>query len=277
MRGPLATCAAVAALLCTACDKGDSTSDRVKQLEAQRKALKDEKSKAGAAKPDDAPKDPFWDDEALVTISDEGRCPDNFWALFAGPAPGATPAEKKANEANRAEYARALRGRTYVIRQRLGNGLDLEEYNAAKGHFPLKAKSTIDCKDSVGNVTVSLADVKAQTPPSSAAKEGAAYTIRVWYAEPQTHLLPMPSMGDAKTWKNKSSLGLEARYLFKLGKSAVDKKLERVAKHVEKAAGETIEIGGGTEDWGAGRMVRGDVQAMRITTDRGTKTVVEKR
>lgn len=269
----------LSAVFTLACSKGgpDSTEDKLKKLEEQRKQLKDSKAAANAPRVDDTPKDPFWDSASLVTIQEEGKCPDNFWALFGGPAPGATPEEKKANEAKRSEYAKVLRDSQFVIKLRMGNGLDLEEYNAAKGYFPLKAKSTIDCKDSIGNVTVALTDVKAQTPPSSAAKEGAAYTIRIWYAEPQAYEVPMTSMADAKTWKNKSSLGLEGRYIFKLGKTANDKKLEKVARHVEKAGGETIEIGGGTEDWGAGRMIRADVQAMRITTDRGTKTVVEKR
>lgn len=278
MRALLAV--AASALLLAACSK-ESTEDKLaakqKQIEEQRKQLKEDKAKADAPVANDAPKDPYWDAPGLILVRDEGKCPDNLWALFNAPAPGADAAEKKANEAKRKELAEQLRNQTFVISMRTGNGLELEEYNAAKGYFPLKVKSTIDCKDSIGNVTIALTDAKAQTPPTSAAKEGASYTMRIWYAEPQAFQLPMPGMAQAKEWKNKSSLGLEARFIWKPGKTAIDKKLEKVAKHVEKAAGETIQIGGGTEDWGAGRMLKADVEAMRITTDRGTKTLVEKK
>lgn len=273
------TLAALALLFVAACDgkSEDKFAAKQKALEEQRKKLKDDKAKADNPAKSDGPKDPFWDDASLISIRDEGKCPDNLWALFKMPAPGADAAEKKANESKRKEYAETLRNATYVISFRNGTGLSLDEYIASKGYFPLTAKSTIDCKDSVGNVTIALAPAKAQTPPTSAAKEGAGYTMRIWYAEPQSFQLPMESMGAAKEWRQKSSLGLEAKFIFKLGKTAIDKKLEKVAKHVEKAGGETIEIGGGSEDWGAGRVVHADVQAMRITTDRGTKTWVEKR
>src|SRR5438105_1868294 len=76
--------------------------------------------------------------------------------------------------------------------------------------------------------------------------------------------IPMKSMAEAKEWKNKNLIGLSARVVFKLGKPDVDKKLHKVAKVTEKAAGETISIGGGTEDWGAGRLVHAELIGLRV-------------
>lgn len=262
-----------------ACQSGeDKLKEKQKALEEAKARYKEEQANAGAPKTaDDTPKDPFWENPSLVEVRDEGNCPEEFWALFPGPAPGADAAEKKANESKRAELVKKLKDQTYLIKFRTGLGLTLQDYNAAKGYYPLEVQQTIDCKDSYGNVTISVGDEKAMTPPSSAAKEGAAYTVRIWYAPPAEFQVPMKSMSEAKAWKDKNLLGLEARYIWKPGKASVDHKYEKVAKHVEKTVAGDIQIGGGAEDWGAGRGLHADVQAMRVSTNHGKDVIVEKK
>ena len=80
----------------------------------------------------------------------------------------------------------------------------------------------------------------------------------------------------AKAWGDGNRFGLSARVGFALGKTEIDRKLKRVAKVTEKAAGETISIGGGTEDWGAGRLIRVELLGVRVATDREKKMLFEK-
>lgn len=270
----------VAVALSLSCKSGEErAAERQKSLEEQKSKLKDERAKADAPKgsADSGPKDAFWDDPSYVELRPDGKCPEGMWALFAAPAPGADAAEKKANEAKRSELAAKLKATTFVTRFRAGLGVDVADYDAAKGLYPVAVQATLDCSDSAGSVTIALADAKATVPPNSAAKGDADFVVRIWMAEPSRFQIPMKSMADAKTWKEKSLLGLEARYVFTLGKTAIDHKMNKVAKHVEKTVAGDISIGGGAEDWGAGRMVRADVKAMRLSTDRGREVITEKR
>jgi hypothetical protein len=51
-----------------------------------------------------------YDDTQAVVVRQDGPCPEDFWALFPGEAPGASPAEKKANASRRKSLAEGLRG-----------------------------------------------------------------------------------------------------------------------------------------------------------------------
>lgn len=244
----------------------------IEQARADRKAAQDQPAKEAAAAPA-VRLEPFWDDAAYLKVSPDGACPEGLWALFPGPAPGDDAAARKANEAKRAELARSLKDATVLLKLRVGDSLKLLDYNAAKGELPIELKGVIDCKDSAGNVSIGLGDAKAITPGSSAAKQGAEVAMRIWDAPALRYVHPLRSMADAKEFLTKHRFDLEARVVFKLGRAEVDKKMVRIAK----ATSGEISIGGGNEDWGAGRMVRAQLLGVRIAADHGRLALVEQR
>ena len=256
------------------------TADKVKAIEDKKSADKQaaESKQAQADKPKDAVRlDPPWEDSTYIPLRADGPCPENFWALFGGEAPGATKQEKKANAARRPELAKALRAQTYLVKLRAPDEVKLFPFDATKNEFPLEVAGTIDCTDSIGHIAIAWSSVKAGDPGASAAKEGADVTQNIWMAQPLKFVLPMKGMADAKEFDQKNRLGLSARVFFKLGKGEIDKKLKKIAKVVEKAAGETLSIGGGVEDWGAGRMVRAEGVGVRVASDKEKTMLIEKR
>ena len=269
---------ALAALSLFACP--DSASKRTQdQLDAL------QKKKAAAAKADDKPEplptevlhfDPPYDDTQAVVLTPDGPCPEGFWALFPGDAPGATPEEKKANAANRKSLADGLRAKKFLVKMK-GSSVTLSPYDAPKGRFTIDVKGTIDCTDSMGHVAIAWTDAKAGDPGNSAAKEGSELTQNVWLAPPVTFELPVTSLTEAKAFNDGNRFGLSARVGFTLGKVEVDKKLKKVAKVTEQAAGQTLTLGGGMEDWGAGRMVRAELLGIRVATEREKKQLFDQR
>jgi hypothetical protein len=163
------------------------------------------------------------------------------------------------------------------VKLRAPDQVVLRDFDAPKGAFPLEVAGSIECTDSFGHVALAWTAAKAGDPGNSAAKQDADITQNYWMAPPVTFSIPMKSMNDAKEWKNANRIGLSARVVFKLGKVEVDKKLHKVAKVTEKAAGETISIGGGTEDWGAGRLVRVELIGLRVATDKEKTQLFEKK
>jgi hypothetical protein len=270
----------VAALALCACGKNKDANwvEQRQQAEDEKKAqTKVEKEKERQAqlapKADNAPKDPYWDDPTLIRVDNEKACPEGIWALYKDKAPGADSAEQKKNEAKRAELAKNLAGSRFVTYLRSPTDVKLLDYDAPKGWFPVELSGLIDCQDSAGHVAVGFNAPKAFTPPSSAAKQGAEVTLRLWSAKPLAFTLPMKSMGEAKDWKVNHQLDLEARVVFKLGKTEVDKKIFKTSKVA--AAG--ITMGGGNEDWGAGRAVHTVVEGVRLTTDHNRTVLVDTR
>ncbi len=262
-------------------------SSGAKRMEEKQKAL-DEKRASDKAKAEqkelvgDLPKDVFhvgppWEDSSYVEIRSDGPCPPNFWALFAGETPGATKEEKKANNAKRTELAKALKEQTYLVKLHGPEVVKLKPYDAPKGWFPLEVAGTIDCTDSIGRVAITWSTAKAGDPGNSAAKEGSEITQNIWTAEPLKYTLPQKGMSEAKEFDTKNKLGLSARIFFKLGKTEIDRKLKKIPKVTEKAAGESLSMGGGTEDWGAGRMVRADGIGIRVATDKEKTMLIEKK
>ena len=276
----LGGCAVLLGLTGCPGDASKKTSERQKAL-AERKAA--DKTKAEHKElltelPTDVVRlDKPWEDSAYVPIRADGPCPDNFWALFSGDVPGANKDEKKANAAKRAELAKALREQTYLVKLRGPDEVKLFPFDAPKNEFPIEVFGTIDCTDSMGRVAIAWSAVKAGDPGASAAKEGAEVTQNVWLAQPLKFPLTMKGMADAKEFESKNRLGLSARIFFKLGKTEIDKKLKKLAKVVEKAAGETLTIGGGVEDWGAGRMVRAEGFGIRVASEKEKTTLIEKK
>jgi hypothetical protein len=278
-RYPAVTLAALLTLGLTACPGSGGK----KKMEEKQRALDDARAEAKAKKEEKEPiKEVIslerpWEDSSYVELRADGPCPPNFWALFNGETPGATKEEKKENAGKRAELAKAAREATYLVKLRGPDAVKLMTYDAPKGVFPLEVIGTIDCTDSIGRVAVAWTAVRAGDPGNSAAKEGADVTQNMWIAEPLKYTLPMKGMADAKEFDSKNRLGLSARVFFKLGKTELDRKLKKIPKVTEKAAGETLVIGGGTEDWGAGRMVRAEGVGIRIATDKEKTSLIEKK
>ena len=205
-------------------------------------------------------------------------CPEGFWALFPGDAPGGSPEEKKANAAKRKELAEAAKARKYIVKLRAPAQVVLSPYDAPNGKFTIEVHGTIDCTDAIGRIALAWTATRAGDPGNSAAKADADFAQNSWIAEPAHFDLFIKSLTEAKEFNDKNRFGLSARVGFGLGKVEVDKKIKKVAKVTEKvaAAGETLSFGGGNEDWGAGRLIHADLLGIRVATDREKKQVAEK-
>lgn len=257
--------------------------NRAKRAEKQLADLKVKQEAEKAAKKEDklvapvetAKLDPPYDDASSERLVPDGPCPEGMWALFPGDAPGETPEEKKANAARRAEVAKTFQGKRFMVRLRAPNQVTLQPHDAVAGVLPIEVLGTVDCTDSLGRIALAWTDAKAGSPNASAAKEGSEFVQNMWLAPPVTFSLPIKSMSEAKTFTQNNALGLIARVVFTAGKAEVDKKLRKVAKVTEKAAGETLTIGGGTEDWGAGRLLRVDLVGLRVAVDQERKQLFE--
>jgi hypothetical protein len=269
-----------------ACSKGGGGGSRAteqlaalkKKQEADAKAKKD-KENAPAPLPVEVVKlDPPYDDTQAIAILPDAPCPEGFWALFPGDAPGATPEEKKANAAKRKELAEAARAKRYIVKLRAPAQVVLSPYDAPNGKFTIDVNGTIDCTDGLGRIALAWTDAKAGDPGNSAAKADADFSQNAWIAQPAHFELPIKSLTEAKEFNDKNRFALSARVAFGLGKVEVDKKIKKVAKVTEKvaAAGETLSFGGGNEDWGAGRLIHADLLGIRVATDREKKQLVEK-
>lgn len=266
-------------MLVAGCSNGSSrTSDQLAALQKKKEAEAKEKKKDKLeALPTEIVKlDPPYDDTQASVIVPDGPCPEGFWALFGGDAPGATPEEKKANAARRKELAEAARGKKYIVKLRAPAQVVLSPYDAPNGKFTIDVHGTVDCTDGLGRIALAWTAAKAGDPGNSAAKAEAEFSQNVWMAEPVTFELPIKQLTEAKEFNDKNKFGLSARVAFSLGKVEIDKKLKKVAKVTEKAAGETLSFGGGNEDWGAGRLIKADLIGVRVATDREKKTLLEK-
>lgn len=263
----------------TACDKGPSRTEQ--QLAALQKKKEEEKKAKDEDKLAPLPTevvelDPPYDDRQATVIGQDGPCPDGLWALFPGDAPGANAEEKKANGARRKELADALKAQKFIVKLRAPNQVTLSPYDAPNGKFGIEVIGTIDCTDALGRIAIAWTDAKAGDPGNSAAKEGAEFSQNVWMAEPVRFELPMKSLTEAKAFNDGNRFGLSARAAFTLGKVEVDKKLRKVAKVKMEALGEKLGYGGGTEDWGAGRLVHAQLLGIRVATEREKKTLLTK-
>jgi hypothetical protein len=288
-RAILTSCLLVLAACSKQSDAEKRIADKVKKAESEAAAREKSNAEKQAAreaamsnKPPPMPAgevvkvDPPYSDEGNVLLKSDGQCPEGFWSLFAGDPPGANKDEKKANAAKRAELAKALKDRTYLVKLRASQ-VKLSPYDAPNGRFVVEVDGSIDCEDSIGHVTIAWTKAVATTPPPSAAQEGAEVTQNVWLAPKVEFSVPMPTMAQAKEFNDKNRLSLSARVALKLGKTEIDKKMKKVAKVETEAAGQALKIGGGMEDWGAGRVVRAELIGVRLASDREKTTVAEKK
>jgi hypothetical protein len=271
---------AVSVMALAACSDGaKKMAEKQAALDKARaeKKAKDEASDLAPIPKETLQLEPMWNGPDDVVLDDDRPCPEGFWALFPGEAPGATKEEKKANAARRDELAKSAREKRYRVRLRSPDGVSLKPYDAPNGNFPLEVKGSLDCTDPLGHITLAWTKVAAVTPKASAAQAGSELVERIWQAEPLKWQVLMKSMAEARDFDTKNKLQLSARVVLRLGTVEVDKKLIKVGKVVEKVQGETLSIGGGTEDWGAGRMVRADLLGVRVATNREKTQLFEKR
>ncbi len=245
-----------------------------KKKDAEKRAQKEKEEKL-AAPVESVKLDPPYDDLSSERVVADGPCPAGFWALFPGEVPGATPDEKKANAARKAELAKAFVGKRYLVRLRAPAQVTLKPHDAAAGVLPIEVVGTIDCTDSIGRIAIAWTDAKATTPKPSALREGSEVTQNLWLAPPVPFTLPMTSMSEAKTFHQRNALGLTARVVFTPGKAEVDQKLKKVGQVKTESAGETVAFGGGLEDWGAGRLLRAELVGVRVAVEQEKKQLFE--
>lgn len=275
-RWPLVVLCVAATMACD--DRSKRTEKQLADLKAKQQAQKTAAKDDPLAAPAELPKlDPPYDDSMSERLVPDGACPEGLWALFPGDAPGETPDEKKANAARRAEVAKSLEGKRFMVRLRAPHQVTLKPHDAVQGVLPIEVIGSVDCKDALGPVTIAWTDAKAGPPNASAAKAGAEFVQNLWLAPPVAFTLPIKSMSEAKAFQQNNALGLTARVVFSFGKAEVDKKLRKVGKVSEKveAAGETVGYGGGMEDWGAGRMVRANLVGLRVAVEQEKKQLYE--
>ncbi len=215
--------------------------------------------------------DPPYGDEGAERITPDGPCPDGFWALFPTEAPGATPEEKKANEARRPALVDSFKAKKFLVKLRIGSGVTLKPYDAPNGSFTIEVQGTVDCTDARGHVALAWSDTKTESPG-----EPGAIARSYWVAKPVTFTLPVKTLAEAKAFETENRLAISARVVFTAGKVEVDKKMKKVEKFTDKRPGEeTIEYGGGLEDWGAGRLLHGELVGIRVAVDRERKQLLE--
>ncbi len=266
--------ASVMLLLAGCRDSKRETEKKQRSLDVARSEQKAEVAKAAAPiKTESVKLEPFWDEAGYLRLGPDQPCPEGMWALFPGEAPGADAAEKKANGAKRAELAKRLRDATFLATLKAPAEVTLKAFDAPKGVFPLDVVGTIDCTDSFGRVAIAWGTAKAVVPPSSAAKQDAEVVQNIWQATPYAFAVPEKTLAAAKEFENKHRFDLRARIVFKLGKVEVDKKIFKTTK----VKSNEITIGGGSENWGAGRMVHAEVQGLRVATDQEKTVLIEKR
>ena len=257
-----------------ACPSRDSAGQRAldqlaelqKKKAAEAEAKKDDNKLAPLPAVDVVKLEAPYNDEASTRITPDGACPEGFWALFGLEAPGASPEEKKLNDANRKSIAEGLKAKQFMVKLRVGSGVALKPFDPPKGIFPVEVQGTIDCTDARGRIAIVWSEPKATSrgEPGSPAQW-------FWDAPPVVFSLPMKSMLDAKAFETENRIALSARVVFTLGKTEVDK--------VSTTAGseEKVEYGGGMEDWGAGRLIRAELIGIRVAVDRERKQLFDMR
>lgn len=267
-------------LLLTVGCKREQSSRTEEQLAALQKRKAEAAAKA-ASKPTAAPAAqvthvaaPYDETQGTILTSD-GQCPQGLWALFPGGPPGATPEEKRANQARRAELAQAISASSFLVRLQAPAKVTLLPHDAVNGKFVIEVAGSVDCVDSTGHVTIAWTGAKAVEAPPSAVSGGAEVRPNIWEAPPLTFEIPMKSLSEAKAYYDANRFGLSARVALKLEKGQVDKKLKKVGKMMKAMPDQTIAYGGGVEDWGAGRLVRATLLGVRVATEQERKELFD--
>ena len=259
-RGTVPCLLLVAAVASSCADYKKKTLEKQKARdEAQQAQLdKDEaKKKAAAPKIDRAKLDAPWDGPDYLKVQTGKPCPEGMWALFAE-TPGETDGEKAANEAKRADFAEKMKAATFYAILPQGTGVTLGKYNPKKKVLPVEVDGAMECFDKLGLLSVAWGEPAKTHRPTEEEAESLSPQA-VWRARPVTFNLPFDTAAEAKSFAEKEGLGLEARVVFTVGKTADDKKI------VKAPAGDNGETG--SVDWGAGRLVHVKPVGFRLAVD----------
>jgi hypothetical protein len=203
--------------------------------------------------------EPFWDDPTYVKVVHDQKCPEGLEALFGG---GANAAKLKAS--------------TFVAVLRGPSQLKLGEYNQAKGEYPIDVQGVVFCHAPDGKlISVALGEGAHAYIPGER-DVGEFY----WDAAPIS-LTTKVGFNESKEFREKNMLGMDARVVFKPGRTEVHKKVQKIKDTAEEAA-ERKKFNipsntGGIEDWGAGRLVHAQVLGVRVGGDQSRTTLVEKK
>ena len=264
-RGWFALLVAVLALgAATGCkSKAKQMEEKQKKRDAEKKAFEDEKEaklKAAAPKIERAKLDAPWADPAYLEIGTGKKCPEGLWALF--PETPGEGAEKAANEAKRAELAAKLKGATFVAVLPMGGAVEMGTWDKKKKALTVKIDGVIECFDGLGLLSVALNEkAKPFRPPAD--DESGGTPQAVWRAPQLVMQVPFATALEAKDFTNSTGTGIEARVVFKPGKTEVDKKLLKPPKPPEDAP----PISDAPVDWGAGRLVHAELVGIRLAAD----------
>lgn len=228
-----------------------------KALEAAEEA----KRNANKPKVERAKLDAFWDDPAYLRVKTGKPCPEGLWTLFPE-APG-EDAEKAANEAKRAELLAKVKDATFVAVLPFDSGVSVRKFNAKKKQLTVVVDGAMECFDGLGLLALAWGEpAKAVRPPPAADddEEERQSQQAVWRAQPLLFPLPFPNAKEATAFNEANGAGLEARLVFKLGKTEIDKRTKK-----------------GEPDWGAGRLIHVDVLGVRVATDHEKLLLAEKK
>lgn len=226
--------------------------------EAQQAQLDKEEAKKKAALPkiDRAKLEAPWDGPDFVRVQTGKPCPDGMWALFPE-TPGEGP-DKEANEKKRPELAEKIKGTTFYALLPQGTGVTLGKYNPKKKVLPVEVDGAMECFDKLGLLSVAWGEPAKTHRPTEEEAESVSPQA-VWRAKPVWFNLPFDTAAEAKSFAEKEGLGLEARVVFTIGKTADDKK---VVKSQPDEDGKTGEV-----DWGAGRLIHVKPVGFRLAVD----------
>lgn len=273
-------CLSVLTVCLLGCTENSSAARAKEQLEAlQKKKAEQAKERDNKPPPPVAPAvklPPPYDDAQATVVMPDGPCPEGWWALFPGPAPGASAEERAANESRRKDLAKRVGAQQYLVKLRAPTQVKMNPFDAPAGKFEIEVLGTVDCIDAQGRVAIAWTTARAEEAANSAARADAEMTQRMWRAEPLRFDWPVKGLSEAKALYDANRFGLSARIAFTLGPVEVDKKIRAVKKVTEKVGEETLTVGGSSEDWGAGRLVRGQLLGARVASEGESKMLFER-
>jgi hypothetical protein len=243
-------------------DKSKWVEERQKKIDAYR----DGKTGAVTASSANATVDAFWDNASHVKVRHERECPEGMWALFQGSkAPGNTDEAKARNEARRTEYSDRMKVATFTTTIQLGTGAGMKvgDYDMQSGGSTVELPGLIDCTDSAGRIAIAFGSAQPVLAPKSAVEHATDMQISLWGASPLKQTVKMP-VELAKEFREQKRVDMEARIVFRFVSTDVHTRMVKVTR-------------GELEDWGAGRLIKATVEAVRITTEKDRLTLLDTR
>lgn len=196
----------------------------------------------------------FWDRKDLVKVEDGEDCPEGFWALFGGEAPGHDEFATHENESKRKALATAARGRTYVAI--VEKDADLKDYDFGRHLFPVEvfgAEGTFGCDapndGPTKNITIAF---RPAHPVDPQAGHDSLVGFYQWQASPLRLEIAVPD-GEAKKFKEAHDGDVRALVAFTIANTQEDHRKVRAT-----------DTPSGFDDHGAGRLVTAKVLALKV-------------